>query len=169
MRSFAIAAVLLSVASGSAFGQDRFVERAPIPRLEIPHTMERAGNPLSVNRFAIPSVPAHNAGGYIGGQRLFGHRAFLTKGALSSPGAVAVGTYGTDYAGITVRPGRVFLAPSYDPSIGPTVARAYRTDGPQVTDVFALRPVRKAVLEAREDREGHSTGHGTAPSGSGHE
>ncbi|MFO0824440.1 MAG: hypothetical protein U0792_15210 [Gemmataceae bacterium] len=57
-----------------------------------------------------------------------------------------------------MRPGRVFLAPSYDPSIGPTIANAYRTDGPHVPDVFAKRPLRNAILERGEDAHNGSEG-----------
>jgi len=148
MRSF-IAAMMLCAITGSAFAQERFVERAPQRRTPIPHTMERAGHPYSVRAHSIPSVPPAVVGGYIGGARLFGNHIFA-RGAGASVGAIEHGTYGVDYAGIQTRPGRVFLAPSYDPSIGPSIARSYRTDGPQVTDIFSLRPVRKAVIEARE-------------------
>lgn len=148
MRSFAVAVILCTV-SGTAIGQERFVERTPQRRSPIPHTMESAGNPNCVKARATPSFPVEDVGGYIGGARLHGNHVFA-RGAGAATGAPLDGTYGTDYAGLKTRPNRVFLASSYDPSIGPTIARAYRTDGPQVTDVFALRPLRKAVLEARE-------------------
>jgi len=146
-------AMLVCVVSNSAFAQERFVERAP-RRAPIPHTMERAGFPTTVKPHAIESVPPQAVGGYVGGARLRGNHVFA-RGAGAAVGAIQDGTYATDYAGIQTRPGRVFLAPSYDPSIGPTIARAYRTDGPQVLDVFSLRPVRKAVIEAREGGHEH--------------
>ncbi len=148
MRSFAVAVILCAVSS-SAFGQERFVERTPQRRTPIPHTMERAGNPDGVRQHATPSFPVEDVGGYIGGARLRGNHIFA-RGAGAVTGAPQDGTFGTDYAGLKTRPNRVFLAPSYDPSIGPSVARSYRTDGPQVTDVFSQRPLRKAVIEARE-------------------
>jgi hypothetical protein len=113
--------------------------------------MERAGNPTRVSRFAVPTVTAANAGGYVGGGRLFGNRV-LARGHGAVTGPNYAGTFGTDYAGLHVRPGRVFLAPSYDPSVGPTIARSYRTGGHYPPDVFALRPFRKAVIEAKEAR-----------------
>jgi hypothetical protein len=58
----------------------------------------------------------------------------------------------------------VFLAPSADPSRGRPAYLAYRSDGPRVVDVFALRPLRKAVLDQREDikelKHGKEGGHG---------
>ncbi|MBA4189549.1 MAG: hypothetical protein C0467_16310 [Planctomycetaceae bacterium] len=146
-------AMLVCVVSSCAFAQERFVERAP-RRTPVPHTMERAGYPTTVKPNAIASVPTQFVGGYIGGAKLRGNNVFA-RGAVATVGAIQDGTYGIDYAGIQTRPGRVFLAPSYDPSIGPTIARAYRTDGPQVLDVFSLRPVRKAVIEAREAGHEH--------------
>ena len=58
------------------------------------------------------------------------------------------GTFGYDY--VNRRPGRVFLTPSADPSRGPSIARSYRTDPVVTYDPIALRPVRKAVIEAKE-------------------
>ncbi len=57
------------------------------------------------------------------------------------------GTFGYDY--VNRRPGRVFLTPSVDPSRGPSIARAYRTDPVVTYDPIALRPVRKAVIAAK--------------------
>ncbi|WP_439620623.1 hypothetical protein [Gemmata sp.] len=153
VRSF-VAAALVCAAPTFAFGQDRFVERTPSRHVPLVHTMERAGYPTSVKPHAIPSVPPQYTGGYIGGARLFHGNRPLAKGPYAAPGPVRDGTYGIDYAGITMRPGRVFLAPSYDPSIGPTIAQSYRAEGPVVPDVFSLRPLRKAVIEAREDKHG---------------
>ena len=134
---------------GVANAQQRFVERTPYPHKPVLHTMDRAGKPTYVSRFAVPSVTAKEVGGYVGGGRLHGNRIFA-KGAAAATGPVFDGTYGTDYAGLHVRPGRVFLARSYDPSVGPTIARSYRTDGHHPPDVFALRPLRKAVIDAKE-------------------
>ncbi len=143
-----LVAVVVSSLGSSAFAQERFVERTPLPWHPAGHTMERAGNPTLVKAHAVPSMTARDAGGYIGGGKLFGNRVFA-KGSTAATGPVANGTFGTDYAGFHVRPNRVFLAASYDPSIGPTIARAYRTDGHYPPDIFALRPFRKAVIEAR--------------------
>lgn len=140
--------VVVGVGS-SGIAQERFVERTPYPRNPVFHTMERAGNPTSVKPRAVPSVTAHDATGYVGGAKLLGNN-LRGKGSGAASGPIQDGTFATDYAGAQLRTGRVFLAPSYDRSIGPTVARAYRTDGPHVPDVFSLRPLRKAVLEKRD-------------------
>lgn len=153
VRSF-FAAALVCAAPAAVLAQDRFVERTPERKHPIPHTMERAGNPTGVRPHAIPSQLPQITTGYVGGAKLFRGNRPLAKGAYSSPGAVTNGTFATDYAGITIRPGRVFLAPSYDPSIGPTIANAYRAEGPVVPDVFSLRPLRNAVIEAREHKHG---------------
>ena len=49
----------------------------------------------------------------------------------------------------------MFLAPSADPGDGVPIANNYKTDVHFPPDVFNIRPVRKAVLERREDRERH--------------
>jgi hypothetical protein len=157
MRSF-VAAALVCAAPTFAFAQQRFVERTPGRHIPLVHTMERAGYSTAVKPHAIPSQLPQITGGYVGGAKLFHGNRPLAKGAYSAPGAIVDGTYATDYAGITIRPGRVFLAPSYDPSIGPTIAQSYRAEGPVVPDVFSLRPLRKAVLEAREDKHGGEEG-----------
>lgn len=148
MRPLLVLVALLAAATAHARDWERFVQRTP-PRPQVPHTMDRAGNPLAVKPHAVPSVTARDAGGYVGGARLHGNNVFA-RGAGAAKGPLRDGTFGTDYAGLHVRPGRVFLAPSYDPSVGPTVARSYRTDGPFPPDVFVLRPLRKAILEKKE-------------------
>ena len=106
--------------------------------------MQRAGNARNIAPWAVPSVTRFDAGGYIGGGSLRGNTAMAT-------GQITEGTYGTDFTGFRMRMGRVFLAPSADPSAGASIARNYRTDGPRVPDVFAIRPFRKAILEKKED------------------
>ena len=106
--------------------------------------MQRAGNPRNVAPWAVPSVTRFDAGGYIGGGSLRGN-------SKVAAGPMTEGTFGTDFAGFRMRKGRVFLAPSADPSAGVSIARTYRTDGPHVPDVFAIRPFRKAILEKKED------------------
>jgi hypothetical protein len=149
--------VVVFCGGATAAAQERFVERTPLPHRPPVHSMARAGNPVGVSCLAVPSVTARDVGGYVGGAKLLGNHIFA-KGAGVATGPLADGTFGTDYAGLTVRPNRVFLAPSYDPSVGPTVARSYRTDGPHVPDVLALRPFRKAILEKKEDAEHRHTG-----------
>jgi hypothetical protein len=146
MRAAVWSVVMCGLCGSSAIAQERFVERTPLPRTPAIHTMERAGNPTGTSPHATPSVTSRDTGGYIGGGKLFGHSVF-TRGAGAATGPVADGVYGTDYAGVKVRPGRVFLGASPDPSAGPAFSRGYRTDGSHVPDVFSVRPFRKALWE----------------------
>jgi hypothetical protein len=155
MRLGVVVAVGLVVSAASA--QERFVERAPPPKHPPADTMARAGYPQAVARWAIPGVTRTEAGGYVGGGSLRGNR-ILARGPFAAAGPRLDGTFGWDFAGFQVRPGRVFLAPSADPAAGAVVARNYRTDGPHVPDVINLRPVRRAVLEKREAVGEHGAG-----------
>ena len=143
-------AILGMLFASPAVAQDRFVERTPAPRKPVDHSMTRAGNPRSIAWWAQPSVGRHDVGGYVGGGTLKNNTP-LAKGPGAVTGPTEDGTFGTDFAGFRTRMGRVFLAPSADPSRAPSIARAYRTDGPHVPDVFAWRPFRKAVLEKKDD------------------
>ncbi len=145
---------LITTAPATAQERKRFVERTPMPHQPAVQTMERAGYPQSIKPHAIPSVTAHDAGGYIGGAKLHGNRIFAKgTGACAPSGPLQDGTYGTDYVGIKQRLGRVFLASSQDPSAGPAIARSYSTVTPPIVDIFNLRPLRNAVLEKREVKE----------------
>ena len=143
-------AILILLFASPAFAQERFAERTPLPKRPVDHTMQRAGNPRQVAWWAQPSVGRRDMGGYVGGGSHKGN-AVLAKGPIIVTGPTEDGTFGTDYVGVRMRMGRVFLAPSADPGKGPGIARNYRTDGPHVPDVFVWRPFRKAVLEKRED------------------
>jgi hypothetical protein len=129
----------------------RFVERTPYPHNPVIHSMDRAGYPTEVRPHAIPSVTHRDVGAYVGGGRLLHNRIFA-RGPYAVTGPVADGTFATDYAGLKVRPGRVFLGASPDPSVGPTFAGGYRTDAHYPKDVFALRPFRKAIFEKSEKK-----------------
>ena len=99
-----------------------------------------------------PMAARDGAGGYIGGGSVRGN-SILAEGPASATGPISEGVFGTDFTGFQMRMGRVFLAPSANPAAGPRIARNYRTDGPHVPDVFAIRPFRKAILEKKEDIE----------------
>jgi hypothetical protein len=150
--------LLASPAFATAQDGMRFVERTPLPRTPATHTMERSGHPTGISPHAIPSVTFRDVGGYVGGARLL-HNNVFARGAGAATGPVADGTYGTDYAGFRIRPGRVFLAASADPSAGIPFSRGYHTDGPFPKDVFAARPFRKALFEKNEAAEEHRHGH----------
>ncbi|AWM40175.1 hypothetical protein [Gemmata obscuriglobus] len=164
----ALAGVIVLAATVSARADDRpllqrIAERTPKPHTPVEHSAARAGYPLSVKAHAVPSVTRFDHGGYVGGGSLKGN-SLLARGPGSALGAPCVGTYGTDFGGFRAHLGRVFLAPSVDPSTGKPIQKLYNADGPRVVDVLALRPLRKAVLERREDmehaKEGHGGGHG---------
>jgi hypothetical protein len=139
--------------------------------MAIDHSAERAGYPLTVSRMAIPSVTRFDNGGYLGGASLKNNN-LCARGPGSAIGPVYDGTFGTDYTGVRQHMGRVFLAPSNDASVGRPAYLAYVSEGRRVPDIFALRPVRKAVLEKREDaeerrhgKEGHGEEGGHGPEG----
>ena len=170
--------VLVSLSAARADDRpflQRCAERTPLPRTPVEHTAERAGYPLGVSRMAQPTYGRYDHGGYLGGASLRNNN-LLARGPGSAVGPVYDGTYGTDYTGFREHLGRVFLAPSADPSLGRPIYLAYSPEGRRLTDVFALRPLRKAVLEKREDAEerqhGKEGGHGDAghaPEGAGKE
>ena len=178
-RSLALAGLVLVSLSPAARADDRpllqrIAERTPLPHANIEHSAERAGYPLSVKPRAVPTTTRFDHGGYIGGASLRNNN-LIARGPGSAIGPVYDGTYGTDYTGFRAHLGRVFLAPSHDPSLGRPIYLAYNSEGRRVTDVFALRPFRKAVLEKREDAEERKHGgkeHGEgghAPEGAGKE
>ena len=150
MRLLSLLTVVALTPAASA--QERFVERTPSQIFPQPHTMSRAGNSASVAWWATPSVGRFDTGGYVGGAKLFGSGLF-SRGASAATGPTTDGTFGLDFTGFRTRPGRVFLASSPDPSRGTPIANGYRTDGPHVPDVFAARPLRKAILEKKEAKE----------------
>ena len=146
---------------------ERWAMRTPQPRIQPEHSAARAGFPLAVKPHAIPSVTRFDHGGYVGGARVCGNNV-LASGPGSATGPIYDGTFATDFGGFRAHLGRVFLASSADPSRGEPIHKRYNADGPRVLDVFALRPLRKAVLEAREDteerrhgKEAHGAGHGS--------
>ncbi|HEV3386690.1 MAG TPA: hypothetical protein VG097_17875 [Gemmata sp.] len=154
MRSF-LGSVAIYFLCSVASGQDgtRFVERTPLPLKPVPHTMERVGNPASATSYALPGVTRFDAGGYVGGARLLGNGPF-SRGSAVATGPLNTGTFGTDFGGFLGHTGRVFLAPSANPSVGPAVARSYRTDGPRIPNPSSFRPIRKSILEAKEAGKG---------------
>jgi hypothetical protein len=99
------------------------------------HTMHRAGYPRQVAWWAVPGRTGKVTGGQVGGGALRG-------GLPPGPGD---GTWGYDYVGHGRWPHRVFLgwapAERERPGIGP-----YATEGgPHVPDVFAIKPVKRAL------------------------
>lgn len=109
-----------------------------------PHTHERAGTVKPYSRLATGSISSHESGGYVGGGRLVGGEG---RG-------VADGTFGTDYTFFGRRPGRIFLGWYNDSNKyqSPILPR-YNAEGRRVTDVLALQPFKKAVREAKHEKQ----------------
>lgn len=128
-------------------------QRTPLPRVHPPFTLERAGHPDTIAPWAIGSVTRYEAGGYVGGGSIKASQPLRRR--TDEAGAPGDGTFGLDFVGFRSRPGRVFLAPSADPADGVPIANNYKTDVHFPKDVFNIRPVRKAILERREEREHH--------------
>ena len=137
MRNYGLlAALALASTAGSSNAFWRPFECPP------EHTLERAGNPQCISKCAAPSRNCNYLPGYVGGGCLW------FKGDSSRP--CDEGTFGYDYAGcIFTRPGRVFLSwcGCDGKKSGP-----YKTDGPHVPDVFAIRPVKRAIEKKHEKK-----------------
>ncbi len=152
---------ILCCMAAPAWGQDgeRFVENTPLPLQPRPHTLERAGQPDTVGRWAVPAVSSHFLAGYVGGGSLRGNNPFV-RGPAATSGAVGVGTFGSDFVGFRLRPGRIFLGASEDPS-GASRDQRYRAESfLHMPDVLNIRPVRKAILAKKEAMEERNGGHG---------
>jgi hypothetical protein len=107
----------------------------PAPCTGPEHTPEQAGYPPCVSCLARCGRTDKYALGYVGGGCL---------GRCGEPRRLDEGTFGWDYD-CGWRPGRVFLNWCHcgkSPKPGP-----YKTDGPNVPDVFSVHPVKKALGE----------------------
>lgn len=104
------------------------------------HTHERAGYPRCIAWYATPSWERKECGGLVGG-------GCLRRGTGAGP---YDGTWGWDYVGHGWRPNRIFLGWCADcvkqPKPGP-----YKVDGPHVPDVFAVKPVKRAIEKKSEE------------------
>jgi hypothetical protein len=100
------------------------------------HTFARAGQSNVVAPWARPTRTPKEAPGYVGGGRPFPAWSGEGRGPLD-------GTFGYDFVGYGLYPGRVFLG-WYGPEAGPP-GGPYRTDGPRVFDIFSVHPVRRAL------------------------
>ena len=118
----------------------------PMPRgstTAADHTFEPAGQPQVVAPWARLTRTPKEAPGYIGGGRPFPAFAAENRGPR-------LGTFGYDYVGNGLYPGRVFLGWFRSPAAPP--GGPYQPDGPRVFDIFSVRPVRRALAEP----EGHN-------------
>jgi hypothetical protein len=108
------------------------------------NSLERAGNPQCVAWYAKPGRTHKYDLGYIGGGCL---------GRKGEPRGPADGIFGWDYVFCGRYPGRVFLNWCHcrkQPKAGP-----YKTDGPEVPDIFAIHPLRRVVEEKAHHGEEH--------------
>ena len=105
------------------------------------HTQQRAGNPQCNALWAVPSRSAKECGGLVGGGCLRG-------GVGAGPND---GTWGWDYIGCGWRPNRIFLGWCAD-CVSQRKPGTYKTDGPNVPDVFSVKPIKRAV-EKRQSCE----------------
>lgn len=147
-----MALCLLIAAAASGQDEKRCAERTPPSPFPQVHSMKQSGYSASVAPYGVPSVTRYDAVGYIGGASLLGNGPHPLRSKATGP--LVTGTFGQDFGGFAGNTGRVFLAPTVDPGIGPAIYKDYRTDGPYVPNIFAFRPLRKLVIEKRDAREG---------------
>lgn len=155
-RCFTAVGLGFVLMTGSARAQD---ERAIIPAAP-PRTLADAGDPQLLSRFAAPGRTRHYGGGYTGGGRpiVFAQR-------LDGRDPHTDGTWGWDYVLFGRRPQRVFQGFWHDRPHQPSIG-TYKTDGPHVPDVVALKPIQR-LRHAAEKNEGH--GEGAERKSGGHE
>jgi hypothetical protein len=109
------------------------------------HTFERAGCSHELSKLAQPTFNPHYANGLVGGGKL-----------VKGDGPAANGTdgiFGWDYVLFGRKPDRVFLGFQHNRP-HQMMNGAYNADKPRVFDVFTIRPVRRAILERQNEREG---------------
>lgn len=143
----AIAAILIcSILNGVAAAEEKEPFAARTTTFVIPprHTAEGTGTTKPLSRLATGGISPHESGGYIGGGKL----------VRGEGRGVAEGVYGWDYTFFGRRPGRIFLGWHNDSTRHQTpILPRYAAEGPRVTDVFALQPFKKAVREAKHEKQ----------------
>ena len=150
MRTFAIISLVAGATVAAANDperENRYAERAPLPKRPGDHTPERAGTVDVVSARAKPTLTSHYTTGYVGG-------GGLARSNPRSTGCVTDGTFGWDYTLFSRRPGRIFLGFLGNKPHQPTFQPKYNTDGPEVEDVVAKQPFKKAVKEAIAEKKG---------------
>jgi|GEM_PF-2557827 len=146
---------LAMTSSASLATEPPHVQRTPDPKVPVVQSMERSGQSASVAWWAQPGLGLHEAGGYVGGGSLKGNRVFSKSSGGTGP--IHEGTFGWDFVGFGGRLGRVFLGSSPTKPKEKDVNAGYRIDGHPVSDVFSHRPIRKAVIQAKEDSQNRTT------------
>jgi len=131
------------------------------------NSLRGAGNPDTVAPWAIGSVTKYESGGYIaaGASR----RAGRSPGAGTDRGAPATAPSARFQSATATGPGGCSCRPARTGD-GVPIANNLQTDVKFPTDVFNIRPVRKAVLEKREAAEERAEGgEGHGKGGAEHE
>jgi hypothetical protein len=125
VRGWIVIVVLVSAAT--AVASDPFPQRTPADRIPRAHTHERAGT-VGTAAYTQTGIGRFDGYGYVNGN-----------------------TFGTDFVGFGRRPGRLFPGLWPNGRFGKSFSDKYATDGPiHVPDPIAAKPVRKAVIEARD-------------------
>lgn len=102
------------------------------------HTQCRGGFANCTAWWAVAGRSKQECGGLIGG-------GSLARGGAAGPHD---GTWGWDYVGRGWRPDRFFLSWYPDGARQPKPG-TYKVDGPRVPDVFAVKPIKRAVEKHR--------------------
>lgn len=119
--------LILTFACGVSAASDPFPARTPPDLIPREHTHERAGTVGTV-KYSQPGIGRFDGFGYVNGA-----------------------TFGSDFMGFGRRPGRLFPGLWPDGRTTKSFAKNYATDGPiHVPDPIGTKPVRKAVIEAKE-------------------
>ena len=125
MREWSI--VIIVFTAGSAPATDPFPARTPADRIPREHTHERAGT-TGTAQYLQTGIGRFDGFGMVNGT-----------------------TFGSDFVSFGRRPGRLFPGLWPNGRTAKSFSNKYATDGPiHVPDPIAAKPVRKAVIEARD-------------------
>lgn len=125
MREWSIVIIVLT--AGSALATDPFPARTPADRIPREHTHDRAGT-TGTAKYLQTGIGRFDGFGMVNGT-----------------------TFGSDFVGFGRRPGRLFPGLWPNGRTAKSFSNKYATDGPiHVPDPIAAKPVRKAVMEARD-------------------
>jgi hypothetical protein len=109
-------------------GSISYLQAQEMTSKEAAHTLQNAGNPQQLHRFAIPSITKREQVGYIGGGKTRNGDAPLQYD----------GTFGMDYVGRPRFFNRIFLGWYHDRARQP-LTPSYKVDGPRVLESIKER------------------------------
>ena len=120
----------LAYTAGTLAAADPFPARTPPDLIPRDHTHERAGT-AGTAKYAQSGMSRFDGLGYVNGA-----------------------TFGSDFVGFGRRPGRLFPGLWPDGRTVKSYSKNYAADGPiHVPDPIGTKPIRKAVIEAREEKK----------------